>query len=99
MPRVILRTVEPAKAVGVPVGREALHAVEGVLRDVRHHPQRQPDDAEKRQVPHDQRHRAQGENHRQGADCGQQCAIAVVARGRGDGVDQLDLRTPASGRR
>src|SRR4051812_49363101 len=32
------------EAVGVPVGREALNAVEGILRDVAHHPQRQRND-------------------------------------------------------
>ena len=42
----------------MPVGREALHAMEGVRRDIRHDAERQPDDAEEGEMAeHDQRPR------------------------------------------
>ena len=76
------------EAVGVPVGREALDPVEGVLRDIAHHPQRQRDDAAPAEMAQD--HHAGPQRHH-GAEGGQGRVFGGFAVGghQRQRIDQL----------
>ena len=77
-----------SEAVGMPVGREALHAPKGVLRHFAHHAQGEAHDGLEQHVAQGDQGQAEADDGRQ---CDQRIAHGTVARPcrRGHGVDHL----------